>query len=373
MKPVIVAVAYNRPDNLKRLLNGIARAEYPDDDVTLYISIDHGGINEDKVCEIAEQFVWKHGKKIIREHAENIGLKNHIIECGDLSIKHGAVIIFEDDTYPSPDFYRYTLEALDFYANEDRIFAISLYSQTWNGYANRHFEPLCNGYDAYISQIECSWGECFIGSRWEKFKEWYEVVNEKQLNHSNEVPDAVYSWEESRCKYLINYIVEKGLYYLSPYKAYSTNFNSKGTHVKRNTPTYQVGLSWGKEVFCFPSFDEAVKYDAFFESIDLGFFMKEKRGMKVCIDYYGVKKNHFEYDYVLSSVLLPYEVVNSYGLEMRPPELNVILEVPGDVLRLYDVKRFRKVHRDWTHHRNVLKYELKDLSRIDALFYSIFY
>ena len=104
IKPVIVAVGYNRPHCMKRLLESIGNAEYEIDDVTLIISIDESN-KSDLVQKVAEDFDWKHGEKIIRRFPERQGLKKHIIQCGDLSEKYGAVIILEDDLYVSPGFY----------------------------------------------------------------------------------------------------------------------------------------------------------------------------------------------------------------------------------------------------------------------------
>ena len=81
IKPVIVAVAYNRIDALERLLNSVEAARYDDDDITLIISIDHGGGNE--IVRFAERFNWSHGNKIVRTFSENQGLKKHIIQCGE--------------------------------------------------------------------------------------------------------------------------------------------------------------------------------------------------------------------------------------------------------------------------------------------------
>ncbi|MBO7310305.1 MAG: hypothetical protein J6U86_02795, partial [Clostridia bacterium] len=65
MKPAIVAVGYNRPNDLKRLLSTIGSAEYDSSDITLVISLDKA-TNEDEVLAVANEFEWKYGEKIIR-------------------------------------------------------------------------------------------------------------------------------------------------------------------------------------------------------------------------------------------------------------------------------------------------------------------
>ena len=248
IRPVIVAIGYNRVDALSRLLNSLENAIYHEE-VTLIISIDYGGNLE--VSELAEKFEWTHGEKLVKLHTKNLGLKRHILECADYSIKYGAAIILEDDIMPSPFFYDYVKQAVNHYKDDKKIFAVSLYSQTWNGYSNRVFYPLRNEYDAFISQIECSWGECFIGERWKEFREWYQEREDK-LAFRTDVPEMVYSWKESRSKYLLYYIVENDLYYLTPYESFTTNFHKAGTHAQITSSAYQVPLMYGEKEYIFP-------------------------------------------------------------------------------------------------------------------------
>jgi len=369
INPIIVAIGYNRFFALQRLLNALANAYY-EEKVLLVISIDYGGNPE--VTKLAKQFEWSHGEKIVKTYDENMGLRKHIIKCGDLSMQYGAAIIFEDDILPSPYFYSYAKQAVNFYKDDQRIFAVSLYSQIWNGYSNRVFTPLKNEYDAFISQIECSWGECFIGERWREFKAWYEVKEDK-LEYNYNVPHAVYSWKDSRCKYLLYYIVEKHKYYLTPYDSLSTNFHNVGTHIAIPSSSYQVPLLCGDKKFRFPKFDDALKYDAFFESINLKEHLEKiYQSSKVCIDYYGLHRDYDSYDFCFSSANLPYKVIESYGLEMRPPELNYYYKVEGEDLFLYDISTEQQHKKKRKHHYNLLHYDMKDLHWIDSLFYTLF-
>ena len=77
--PAIVIIAYNRAEPLKRLLKSIERASYPDEGVTLIISIDAGGAKEVKTA--ADDFDWKHGEKKVIQRPEPLGLKKHVLLC----------------------------------------------------------------------------------------------------------------------------------------------------------------------------------------------------------------------------------------------------------------------------------------------------
>src|SRR5687768_8098504 len=102
--PAIVITAYNRPEGLSRLLKSVADASYDSNNVTLVISIDKSDSN--KVYELADSFEWKYGQKKVIKHNEHLGLKEHILRCGDLTDQYGSIILLEDDLIVSPWFYK---------------------------------------------------------------------------------------------------------------------------------------------------------------------------------------------------------------------------------------------------------------------------
>ena len=101
----IVVVGYNRLKALKRLLNSLNDAHYDTNDVPLVISIDASG--ERALYDYVESYRWLHGDKYVNIQAERLGLKAHIIQCGDLTHYFKAVALFEDDLWVSPYFYHY--------------------------------------------------------------------------------------------------------------------------------------------------------------------------------------------------------------------------------------------------------------------------
>lgn len=52
---------------------------------------------------------------------------------------------------------------------------------------------------------------------------------------------------------------------------------------------------------------------------------------------YGNRKD-FSKKYVLTPARLPYKIVKSFGLHMRPQEVNVINNIPGTNIFLYDTR-----------------------------------
>lgn len=370
--PAIVVIGYNRPKSIERLLNKLNSASYPVDDIPLIISIDRGNDeNNSQVLQIANEFNWKYGTKKVIFHEHNLGLRNHTLLCGDFSIEYGAAIVFEDDVYPSEWFYSYVLQSLDFYKNDDRVLAISLYSQDWNGYAGTPFEPLYNGYDVHISQIECSWGECFIGTQWKAFREWYETAKDSELKVNPEIPYIVYTWSKSWSKYIINYMVEKSKYYVIPYFSHSSNYSDLGEHEINVNTDYQVPLVYGDKKYVFPTFEQALHYDIYFESQKLKDFLSRKMDAKCCIDFLGIRKNYDGYDFLLSKKELPYKIVDSYGMTLRPWETNVYDNVDGNDIYLYDLKIKAKSLSKWKRKYHKVKYQIKSVKWSDAIFYGL--
>lgn len=340
IKPAIVAVGYNRPKSLKRLLDSIEAAKYPSDDIHLIISIDRSD-NQADVVGVAEEAQWTHGKKTVHAFRERQGLRKHILQCGDLSREYGAVIILEDDLLVSPSYYYFAFRAMNQYYDDENICGIALYRHSWNGYARLPFLPAQNEYDAFCGQFSITWGQCWSDRQWASFKSWYHE-NENLLPIENEhLPGEVLHWsDQSWGKYFVSYIVEKNKYYVIPYTAMSTNFSEVGQHNAVVDTSHQVPIMKGiKTEFCFPSFDDSIKYDVFFErvfsndTVIAGICVND-----ICINLNGTKTAAFGKRYVLSTKKTLEKPYASFGISMRPIEENVIHNTAGEDIFLCETK-----------------------------------
>lgn len=369
MNPAIVAVGYNRPDDLERLLTSVNNAAYDSDDIPLVISLDKAA-NEADVLAVAEAFEWKHGEKIIRTFPERQGLRRHVLQCGDLSEKYGSVIILEDDLLVSPMFYKYVLQALDFYKDRQEIAGVSLYSHEWNGYARKHFRPIVDQYDAFLGQIGVSWGQCWTANAWSRFRAWY-AEHEDKLEENFDVPYSINKWSShSWGKYFTFYIVEKDLYYVMPRTSLSTNYSDVGQHAAMADNVYQVRLLQATDMqYRFPQPEEALRYDIFFENMTLAeHFPEELRRDGLCIDLIGLERVQLRQRYLLSTRRLPYAVIKSYGLQLRPAEMNVWQDIPGDDIFLYDTHTPAKAPAD--NRFRVFRYEIRGFSVKEIWYYA---
>lgn len=332
-KPAIIVVAYNRPRSLNRILQSLSEAQYETADIPLIISIDHG--DNEEVISLAKQFEWQHGTKTVVCQEKNLGLKKHILQCGDLTRQYGDIIMLEDDLYVAKTFYGYACAALEFAEGREHIAGISLYNHLFNVHARELFEAVNDGYDNWYFQFASSWGQAWSEKQWQGFRSWLEQNDGKTLTADN-VPANVSGWsDKSWLKYFIKYMIDNDCYFMYPRISYTTNFFDEGTHSERAQTDFQVPLSEGiRRAFCFSDLSESeAVYDAFFENIRL----KKMLGVseeEIQIDLYGYQQTKKRY--ILTPKSLSYRVVKSFGCKLRPMDLNIIKQIPGDELFLYD-------------------------------------
>lgn len=336
-KPTIVVVAYRRLDTLSRLLESVNNGYYSSNDVRLIISIDYHKENQD-VVNYSEEYNWLHGEKIVVRHNANLGLRKHIIECGDYALKYDSIIILEDDEVVAPYFYEYARQAQDYYAEEEKVAGVSLYSHEWNIYAGKKFQPIKKTGDVFFGQFSCTWGQSWTSRQWALFKEWYS--NNDEITIDEKLPSPIYAWKESWGKYFIRYLVETDRYYVLPYHAYSTVYGVPGVHSKYIELDVQVSLNQGIDSPRFAQFDDGSHYDSFFENKDLAGIISKRHNIspeEICIDIYGSSRKEYSgYRYILTTKRMNYKIMSSYDLNLRPHEANVLVGAAGTGIFLYD-------------------------------------
>ena len=371
-KPAIVIVGYNRPRETLRLLESIGRAKYEYDDITLIISIDQSDLS-DEVALVAESFQWKYGNKIIRRFPQRQGLKKHIIACGDLTESYNALIILEDDLVVAEDFYTFCCNAHDYYSNNDCICGIALYSFQRIPFTNFRFHPKQNNYDTYLGQMVVTWGESWTQKQWSRFKQWFLSHEEKLPGENLLIPDEISGWSRSWGKYFASYIAENNLFYVYPFSSRTTCFSEIGEHnFAFQTSISQVPLMNGVPVngYKFAAIDNAVRYDSFYELI-----LPEKTkvgsisGKDISFDLNGMKRFSRGKKYIISCQKLKLDVIDTFGLAMRPVEDNIFYNVKGQYFKLYRLnnpdfafkKQKKKAYR-YSQSYDRLRYEHNDLT-----------
>ena len=269
MKIALVIVAYNRLESLQRLLLSVENAYYDDDVVNLIVSVDKS--DSDNVERWINKYLWRYGKYEVITHQEKLGLRNHIIECGNRVVDYDAIIVLEDDITVTPNFYRYAKQCVEFYCDDDRIAGISLYSFVRNFQNSLPFEPVKSEYDVFFMNIAQSWGQVWMKKQWSDFYNWYRK-NSSEIEYEPHLT-SIWRWPESSwLKYHMKYCLEKNKYFVYPYFSLSTNNSEVGLHTMCSETYNQAKLlALPQKRFKLVSLDGVlIKYDAFFEHVIWG-------------------------------------------------------------------------------------------------------
>ena len=334
-KPAIIVIAHNRARPLNRLLVSLQKADYPGA-IPLVISIDAGDAED--VIRLVDAFRWEHGDKRVIKREENMGLHRHVMACGNLTEEYGTVIVLEDDLYVSRNYYKYALQANEFYKYDEAIAGISLYAHSCIESTPDRFPflPLSEDeYDAYFLQLASSWGQLWTDMQWKAFREWYEGGDHPDALAS--LPLLIRIWPDTSWKKYFNaYLIDTGRYFVYPYRSQSTNFGDKGVHVQ-STRKFQVPLETGSHEYHFQKLgDSHVIYDAHCElkSDCLSALQTDLRAYDFEVDIYGSKDlSRVDTEYVLTTRPVAASEL-SFAFDLKPVEMNIILGLEGDVIRL---------------------------------------
>lgn len=365
-KLAIVVVGYNRIGSIKRLLHSLETAHYSSNDIPLVLSIDCSG--DEGLYQYVRDYNWPFGEKYVNIQKERLGLKRHIFKCCGLSKYFKGVIILEDDSYVAPYFYYFTESAVDKYGKDDLVCGISLYLSHTNEYVNLPFTPYRNGADVFLHKEVQTRGECFTYHQWKKFEEWL-PDNENRDYSEVYMPERIKHWERAWSKYYYAYMVESGTYFVTPYTSFVTNMGAVGEHTGEVSNIAQVALEWGKKNYFMPDSSTLVRYDSFVcnEAVyeHLGIPQSE-----LCLDFYGFNDNILHRRYVLSYKPLPFKVIKTFGLHVYPLEANVLMNIEGEGLFLYDTAesakprgKFNYVYADYIYCKHNPKMMQKYLFR----------
>lgn len=338
--PCIIVVCFNRPNSLSRLLNSLENATYPvKEGIPLIISIDAGG--DDQVIQLAKDFSWNHGSKEIIIQLSNLGIKKHVLQCISHSEKYGSVLILEEDVYVSKYFYCYGIEALNFYNNDSDIAGISLYKQPNNFNLGIPFFAVEDGYDVFFLQIPASSGQMFTKKSWLLFKEWYDSGNDMDFSV---LPKNMRNWSsQSWVKCFSLYLHETKRTFVYPRVSLTTNFGDLGHHSPIKSFSHQATILMNEKNFRFCHYIESnSRYDTYFEYCACQFEgVIDININDLDVDLQGDKpRDLLKKKYVLTRRVSS-KPIQKFGLEMKPPELNILCKIEGEEFALTEVKHLK--------------------------------
>lgn len=235
----IVLFVYNRVEHTKKLIESLLKnAECKDS--CLYIFADGPKNANDIKVEAVRRYItsirgFNHIEIIFEE--KNKGLANSVINGVTQVIRlYGKAIILEDDLYVSRYFLRYMNEALNRYADEKNIYAIT-------GYNHSKYNPTlpqCS----FIRYTE-SWSWATWSDRWELFDSnalgWERLLSDSKMRRKfnfggydysglliKQMNDDVDSWA---VKWAWTLYINDG-YYLIPNMSlcYNSGLDGTGAH-----------------------------------------------------------------------------------------------------------------------------------------------
>lgn len=336
--PAIVAVGYNRPASLERLLTSLKRIEMPQDGAPdqpsivapLIISLD-GGLPE--VVEVAERFEWPHGPKIIRTFRPNLKLRRHILACGDLALEYPGAVVLEDDLYVSSDMYRYACSALEMYGEHPQVGGISLYSYRFAENRQYAFHPLQDGYDTFFLQMPSSWGQVWSRSQWSAFTDWYERESSAGVKPEHGVPRSICLWsEQSWKKYFARFLIETGRTFAYPRTGLTTNCGDPGEHCHEMDTDLMTPLSFGRKSWSFAPPETGMHHDTWFEPTadSLSARFGVELPSDVAIDFHGFKGPEEIRGSHILSVRDNERPISTYPLTLLPLAANLQLRGAGN-------------------------------------------
>jgi hypothetical protein len=337
MTPALVVIAYNRPQALTRLLASLDAAAYPAAvEVPLLISIDRGpeGVSA-AVSEAARVFEWRFGPKQVIEQPQRLGLVSHFRECGHLSQRFDGCVLLEDDLTVAPPFYRFAAQSLAAYAADERIAGVCLYGLWFNGFTREPFEPLQDGADAFFLRLPYTQGLAFTGEQWRRFDEWWAQAAPQSLGELH--PAFRDFGNDEWFPALAAYSAGEQRYFCFPRVSLSVAWGDAGSHFDAATHWLQAPVQLRSEDYRLLPLDDALAvYDAFFELLPdrLRALAPHLPDVPFGLDLNATKQpENLKPDYVLTTRPARNPLV-SFGLRLRPPELNVIHAVEGHEVSL---------------------------------------
>jgi len=98
--------------------------------------------------------------------------------------------------------------------------------------------------------------------------------------------------------------------------------------------------------YLFPnSMKDTSVYDAYYENTQLAEAL-EIKSEDLEVDLYGMKKKYNKNSkYLLTTKPMKLKVIKTFGLQMRPWELNIYFNVLGNEIFLYDLKKNDKMNK----------------------------
>lgn len=165
--PPVLLLAFNRPDLLQKVLEGLEKQSLMPDTIIAYIDGPRAGEIPERKAKIQEcKDLLENFKPVqiqIRARENNWGCtKNTLDAITNILKEYESVIFLEDDVVPGPHYFRTMALLLEAYKPFKNIFSIQSFKNF--RYFDKEIDRL--GADFYVFNFFSSWGFATWSDRW---------------------------------------------------------------------------------------------------------------------------------------------------------------------------------------------------------------
>ena len=266
---LVVILAWNRPESLRRLLASLERADYGDAPAPIEVrfALDHTGNEtlDGEMDAVIDALRWPHGDVLVRRRTAHAGLRVNIL--GSWTGAEGRPgVMLEDDIELSSFWWQWTQAGLARYAGLPAVVGVSLftpddmneaYENGGSHGANGKWVPSCGWQSTHYRKSApettasavlwgqpCSWGAVLLPEHWRRFQARADALRRASRLPELRCPEGkdartcrvvANRWGRNSWKrLLILHMVEQGLVMAYPNlpqrTAFSTNHVEPGLH-----------------------------------------------------------------------------------------------------------------------------------------------
>jgi hypothetical protein len=215
------------------------------------------------------------------------------------------------------------------------VAGICLYGLWFNGFTLEPFTPIDDGNDVFFLGVPHTQGLCFSAGQWAGFEAWWR--EERELAHPDLHPAFLRFGGDEWFPGLAGYVAATGRVFCFPRTSLTVGWGDAGAHFDEGTSWFQTPMQLGQRTYQLPTLDLAgAVYDGFFE-------LRPERLRRLAaslanaafdVDLNATKRpENLRHELVLTTRPTR-RVERSFGLEMYPPEANVIAGVTGTGISL---------------------------------------
>jgi hypothetical protein len=243
--------------------------------------------------------------------------------------------LLEDDLEAGPAYYEFARRACDRYRDDERVAGTCLYGLWFNGFTHDPFVPVDDGSDVFFLQLPYTQGLAFTAAEWQRLtahRATPRMLRSADLHRSFRrfAPDE---WFPA----LASYLAATGRYFCFPRVSLVTGWGDAGAHFDAPTSWLHTPMQLRPREYVLPGLDESLAvYDSFYELLPSRL---RTLGADLPLPDFDVDLNatrgraNLHHDHVLTTRPAR-RAIKSYGLRLRPLELNVVEGVPGDDISL---------------------------------------